>query len=250
MPGLGTNERLHRQQSLHGHVHDAGPHQIHVHAGALEMLVKRREGPLVANVVSVQILILSEIACALVYRVVRQVPEPVRQVLRTGAVRLAREARESLAVDVGAQRVIRSDHHVEAYIELEPLDQQWSGDVLGHHDAIVCRNLRGVPQHEDAAAPRRGAGLHDPEAPGALEARHELVDLLWQAVRLRQEVEGSFAERLRHKAEVHGQPVLAGHLGGARKVVDLLELGQRLVYRIAHAGPRPLDHEVPLRGLD
>lgn len=85
------------------------------------------------------------------------------------------EASEARAVDVGLQRAVGGDQHVEAEVKLLATDQQRVVDVVGNHVAVLGGRAALLPS--PAVRPFLDLGeLVDQEYAGALRAAGRLHD--------------------------------------------------------------------------
>jgi hypothetical protein len=137
------------EKSLEDDVVDTGPKEIHVDADLLEMLAEGAEGPLVAEVVLLLVLVLNKLLVLLVDRVVCQVHVLVRLVdfLR---VRFGGEPGKALLENIDSHRLVSSNKHVDSQVELVPINQERVRDVLGDDAGFVDVHVVDIVNEVDA----------------------------------------------------------------------------------------------------
>ena len=86
-------------ERLQDHIVDARPHEVHIDAHLLEMIAKRSQTPLKADVVLLGVLILHKLIVLLVNRIVREVHVAI-VLVELSRVALTGEACQALLVDV------------------------------------------------------------------------------------------------------------------------------------------------------
>jgi len=114
---LTTGERL------NDHIIDTRPHQVHIDADLIQMGAEGWEGPLEANIIVLNRLILHKVLIFLIYTVVSQMHELVR-FSSLGWIGLGSKPDQTLFEHIDPQRLIASYEHIQAQIELMTVDEQ------------------------------------------------------------------------------------------------------------------------------
>lgn len=186
------------------------------------MVLQCGEGPLISEVALRYVLVLDEVLALFVNAIVRQVSVHIG-LYAIKVVGLAREAHESLVVDVDLQGIEICNEHIESQVEFQAVDKERVLYVPADDQRFILGDLRDVVDHEDALPLRAGLGLDDPQILYVVMAILDLLlprgecllkfrELIWENVGLWQEIKVIFAELLLHLTNVEAQPILAGQL--------------------------------------
>lgn len=138
------------------------------------MLAEGTEGPLVTIVVLLCVLVLDEPVIFLVDRIVSQVHVLILLV-NLLSVGLRGEPGESLLENVDSEGLVPRHEHVDAQVELVPVDEQRVRDVLRNDARFVHVHIVDIIDNVDASALARVGWLDDPNVLLALVLLQLLV---------------------------------------------------------------------------
>ena len=125
----GLDVVLSAEECLDDDIVDTGPEKVHVDTNLLQMLAEGAQGPLVAEIILLSVLILNKTVILLIDGVVGQMHILVLLV-NLLCVRLRCKASETLLEDVDSERLVARHDHIDSQVKLVAIDQERIGDVF------------------------------------------------------------------------------------------------------------------------
>ena len=116
------------QQGFEDNVIDSGPEQVHIDTDLLKMAAKSTEGPFVAIIVLLAVLVFNKLFILLVNRVVSQVHVLVSFIDFRG-ISLRSESSKTLLENINSHWLIRSNKYINSQIELMTINKQRVGHI-------------------------------------------------------------------------------------------------------------------------
>ena len=125
----GLDVVLSAEECLDDDIVDTGPEKVHVDTNLLQMLAEGAQGPLVAEIILLSVLILNKTVILLIDGVVGQMHILVLLV-NLLCVRLRCKASETLLEDVDSERLVARHDHIDSQVKLVAIDEERIGDVF------------------------------------------------------------------------------------------------------------------------
>mmetsp|Transcript_15957 Transcript_15957/g.29216 ORF Transcript_15957/g.29216 Transcript_15957/m.29216 type:complete len:202 (-) Transcript_15957:307-912(-) len=198
-------DRLHRAQGLYDSFGDLLPKVVDVVPLVLQHLKGRGQASLMADIVSLRVVIEYEVGVVFVDSIVGEVHAHIPQVSSTrDLVLLSSEPRKAFSMNVNSKRVAASDKHIDPHVELEVVDEERLVKVALSYESLRAVNVIEAACQKDPSSLARSFRLdYESFVFDLAELPCEVYPLAWEQPSLRVEVV-VLREQLPHSVKVSG----------------------------------------------